>query len=200
MQKHARGRSRLFRAVRFAAHAHTTPTFLCAVAVRAADARAVDPLHGDSVRCCTAIALAAAPDEASDTVTATPELIEIITSALPPMYRLVARQVSSVWAQAVLPLTREQAYVCHLEARAERIEQTETSLAVKLYKVAHRLGEGRTSLAAAQTAVANVLATSEAPPCELCGLGRLSAEGQVSVTGHYSHCRNQCVIDSKYRV
>lgn len=169
-------------------------TFVCAVAVRAADARAVDPLHDAS------LVFAAAPDDASDSVTATPELVEMITSALPPMYRLVAREVSSVWAQAVLPLTREQAYVCHLEAQAERIEQTEPTLAVKIYKIAHRLDQGRTSLAAAQSTFDNVLATSEAPPCELCGLGRLPVKGQVNGTGHFSHCRNQCVIDSKYRV
>ena len=39
------------------------------------------------------------------------------------------------------------------------------------------------SLAAQPPSVAG----SEAPPCELCGLGRLSAEGQVNVTGHYTY-------------
>lgn len=177
-----------------------TSTLLEELAVRAADVRAVDPPH--DAACAAPPMRAAAPDAAdvSDAVTATPELVEIIASHLPPMYILVARQVSSVWAQAVLPLTPEQMYVCHLEAEAERLEQAEPELAVKLYQVAHRLEQGRTSLAAAQSRVASVVATSAAPPCELCGLGRQLLNGKTSMTGHFSHCRNQCVIDSKYRV
>ena len=75
----------------------------------------------------------------------------LIGEHLPTLYRVLARLVCRTWAQEVAPLTQHEYCVCRLEVEAERVELTEPMRAMRVYRVAHLLLQGRLPVASAIT-------------------------------------------------
>ena len=106
----------------------------------------------------------------------------LISDHLPTLYRVLARRVCRTWAHEVTPLKQDELCVCRLEMEAERIELSEPMRAMRVYRVAHLLLQGRLAVAVA-IVQAQQLGIRGLPDAAPVNVSEASAAETVSVSG-----------------